>query len=118
MVTIMAVSAAAADGVDDATLNELIRAMLAASGGSAHDHAVWAWRRDNYLDLRRWAAPAAEEYIAAQARIAAGGMLALEGQARLNDLYRRRLSAELSFPENPHVPAVVVDDGQNSESGD
>jgi hypothetical protein len=88
-------------GADDVAVNAIIAAML----GDSSDHAVMSWRRDNYQDLRRWAGPQVTDYIAAQARVAAGGALALDGQATLDSLYRQQLAADLRFPPNPFVPA-------------
>jgi hypothetical protein len=91
-------------GDDDAAVNEIIATMLSTARQSASDHDVMTWRRDNYQDLRRWAGPQVTDYIAAQARVAAGGALALEGQLALDGLYRQQLAADLRFPPNPFVP--------------
>jgi hypothetical protein len=98
------IGAALAAGADDDAINEMIREMLSTVRRTADDHDVMSWRRDNYLDLRRWAAPAATEYLDAQARVAAGGALALAGQAQLAEIYRRRLAADFRFPADPYVP--------------
>lgn len=91
-------------GADDDAVDAIIRAMLSTSRWTADDHAVASWRRDNYLDLRRWASPGPMEYAAAQARIAAGGAMAVEGQADLQTIFQRVLDAEFRFPSNPYVP--------------
>jgi hypothetical protein len=91
-------------GADDDAINELIRAMLSTARRTADDHDVMSWRRDNYLDLRRWAYPPMETFAQAQANIAAGGVAAIEGEAALSLYYAARLTADLRFPANPYVP--------------
>jgi hypothetical protein len=103
MDTVM-ISAALGAGTDDAAVNEMIREMLSTSRRTADDHDVWIWRQDNYLELRRWAGPTAAEHLEAQARVAAGGSLALAGQAQLAEIYRRRLATDLRFPADPYIP--------------
>lgn len=91
-------------GAEDDTIDELIREMISTPLRTADDHDVYTWRRDFYLDLRRWAYPTMETYVQAQANVAAGGSLAIEGEQALAAYYAARLTADLRFPADPYVP--------------
>lgn len=93
-----------AGSIDDAALNAMIRAMLSTPRRTADDHDVYTWRRDHYLDLRRWACPPLDVYLSAQAYIAAGGDLAIVGEGKMAEYNEARVNADYRFPPNPFIP--------------